>query len=101
MHIVQKIYNVSVSNKFSLFIETCRFLRRASTRTAMLSLILFRIVNSAVSVQFDYFNGHIISYDFPELIFKIEFHHDLLLIALMISIGFNHFLEFSLRLLSG
>jgi len=101
MHIVQEIYYVSVSNKFSLFIETCRFLRRASTRTAMLSLILFRIVNSAVSIQFDDFDGHIISYNFPELIFKVEFHHNLLLIPLMISISFNHLLEFSLRLLSG
>lgn len=96
MHIVQEIYNVSVSNKFSLFIETCRFLRRASTRTAMLSLILFRIVNSAISIQFHDLDGHIVSYDFPELILKVEFHHDLLFIPLMISISLNHFFEFSL-----
>jgi hypothetical protein len=66
----------------------------------VLSLVLFRIVNSAVSIQFDDFDGHIVSYDFPELIFKIEFHHYLLFIALMISICLNHLFEFSLRLLS-
>jgi hypothetical protein len=66
----------------------------------MLPLVLFRIINSAISIQFDYFNSHIISYDFPQLIFKVKFHHYLLFISLMISVCLNHFLEFSLRLLS-
>jgi hypothetical protein len=100
MHIIQEIYNVGVPNKFPLSIEPSWFLWRASTRATVLSLVLFRIVNSAVSIQFDDFDGHIVSYDFPELIFKIEFHHYLLFIALMISICLNHLFEFSLRLLS-
>ncbi len=100
MHIVQEINYVGVPYKFPLSIETSRFLWRASTRATVLSLVLFRIVNSAVSIKFDNFDGHIVSYNFPELIFKIEFHHNLLFIALMISICLNHLFEFSLRLLS-
>lgn len=97
MHVIQEVDNIGVSYEFTLSIEPCWVLWRACTWTAVLPLILFWIVYGALSVEFDYFNCHVIGYDLPQLIFEVEFHHHLLLLTLMIPVCLNHLFEFTLR----